>query len=66
MNVRTPLETDGSLFLSHETRTLENLAGGNVELTAEEKTEIQALVNEFEVKGDRYAGQDAKALHLWG
>lgn len=51
---------------SHKTRTLENLAGGSVELEPEEKAEIDKLVEEFEVKGDRYGGQDPKTLHLWG
>ena len=50
----------------HKTRTLENLTGGNVQLTLEEKAEIDQVVNDFEAKGDRYGGQDPKAIHLWG
>ena len=50
----------------HKARTLENLSGGNVQLTSEEKAEIDQVVDEFEVKGDRYGGQDPKAIHLWG
>jgi hypothetical protein len=34
-------------------------------LTSEEASEITAAVNSFDVKGDRYFGDD-KALHLWG
>ena len=41
-------------------------AGGDVELTEAEKAEIWKLIDEFEVKGDRYYGMDPKAMHLWG
>ncbi|CAL1704362.1 unnamed protein product [Somion occarium] len=51
---------------SNVKRTLENIGGGNVELTKEEKAEIQKIIETFEVKGDRYTGMDPKVLHLWG
>ncbi|KAL4250393.1 NADP-dependent oxidoreductase domain superfamily protein [Abortiporus biennis] len=51
---------------SHKSRTLENLGGGDIELSAQEKAEIERIINEYEVKGDRYAGQDRKTLLLWG
>ncbi|KAJ3483334.1 hypothetical protein NLI96_g6381 [Meripilus lineatus] len=51
---------------SHKTRTLENLYGGNVELTSGEKAELDKLIEEFEVKGDRYFGADPKTTFLWG
>ncbi|KAI0796124.1 aldo/keto reductase [Abortiporus biennis] len=51
---------------SRKERTLENLAGGDVELTSEEKADIDKIINEFEVKGSRYMGTDPKALLLWG
>ncbi|KAL6300909.1 aldo/keto reductase [Sparassis latifolia] len=50
---------------SNKKRTLENLAAGDVTLTAEEKAEIEAVIAGHEVKGDRYYG-DPKAAHLWG
>lgn len=54
------------MMSSNAKRTLENVQGSDVKLTPEEKTEIQDIINKFEVKGDRYTGQDSKVLHLWG
>ncbi|EMD38423.1 hypothetical protein CERSUDRAFT_113579 [Gelatoporia subvermispora B] len=51
---------------SHKKRTLENLAGGDVELTPEEVAEINAAISGHEVKGARYVDVDPKVLHLWG
>ncbi|KAK7693340.1 hypothetical protein QCA50_002908 [Cerrena zonata] len=51
---------------SNAKRTLENVKGGNIKLTEEEQAEIQDIIDKFEVKGDRFGGQDPKVLHLWG
>ncbi|KAI0079967.1 aldo/keto reductase [Panus rudis PR-1116 ss-1] len=51
---------------SNAKRTLENLAGGDIELSDEEQKEIFSIIEKFEVKGDRYNGMDPKVLHLWG
>jgi len=51
---------------SNKKRTIENLAGGDIELTEEEKEQITKIVEEYEVKGDRYGGQDPKQIMLWG
>lgn len=51
---------------SNKKRTLENLAGGEVEITDEERNNLIKLITEHEVKGDRYHGADPKVLHLWG
>ncbi|CCM02342.1 uncharacterized protein FIBRA_04436 [Fibroporia radiculosa] len=50
---------------SHKTRTLENLAGGDVELTETDRAEILNIISTYEVKGDRYFG-NPQAAHLWG
>ncbi|PCH38099.1 aldo/keto reductase [Wolfiporia cocos MD-104 SS10] len=50
---------------SKSTRTLENLAGGEVVLTEEEVVEIGQIIASHEVKGDRYFGNPERA-HLWG
>ncbi|KAI9067114.1 aldo/keto reductase [Trametes sanguinea] len=49
---------------SSKSRVLENLAGGNVVLTDEEKEEITRIVNEHPVKGGRYGATIDVAL--WG
>ena len=48
-------------------RTLENIAGGDVELSSEELSEIDHVLSSHAVKGGRYvdAVPDEK-LHLWG
>jgi len=50
---------------SHVKRTKENLGGGDVILTADEKAELDKLIAEYKVHGDRYFGDD-NAAHLWG
>ncbi|EPT06152.1 hypothetical protein FOMPIDRAFT_1021199 [Fomitopsis schrenkii] len=50
---------------SKKERTLENLAGGDVELTAADLAEINDVIAKHEVKGDRYFG-NPEAAHLWG
>jgi hypothetical protein len=48
-------------------RTLENIAGGDVELSSEEFSEINRVISSHEIKGGRYfdAVPDEK-LGLWG
>jgi pyridoxine 4-dehydrogenase len=53
------------LICSHAKRTIENTSATDIELTEAEKAEVWKLIDEFEVKGDRYYGSDAGA-HLWG
>ncbi|OBZ68729.1 Pyridoxal reductase [Grifola frondosa] len=48
---------------SKKKRILENLAGGNVELTQEEINEIMTVLSCHEVKGDRYHSGE---IFLWG
>jgi hypothetical protein len=51
---------------SKATRTLENIKGGSVELTAEDKEEVAKALTEFEVKGHRYRdGVPPAAMGLW-
>ncbi|KAJ7506638.1 aldo/keto reductase [Mycena galericulata] len=50
---------------SKATRTLENCAGGDIELSAEEVAEITAIAETADVKGDRYAG-GPEGQYLWG
>ncbi|KZT71694.1 Aldo/keto reductase [Daedalea quercina L-15889] len=50
---------------SKKERTLENLAGGDVELTEADLAEINSIIAKHEVKGDRYFGNPETA-HLWG
>lgn len=48
-------------------RILENIAGGDVELTQEELDEIAGILEKHEVHGGRYLGGPANSmLHLWG
>lgn len=48
-------------------RTLENLAGGDIELSPEELTEIDNVFEIHTVKGSRYIdGIPNEKLHLWG
>lgn len=48
-------------------RTSENIAGGDVELSSEDLSEIDLVLSSHAVKGGRYvdAVPDEK-LHLWG
>ncbi|KZT71736.1 Aldo/keto reductase [Daedalea quercina L-15889] len=50
---------------SKKERTLENLAGGDVQLTEADLAEINGIIAKYEVKGDRYFG-NPEAAHLWG
>jgi len=46
---------------------LENQAGGDVELSAEDLAEIGQLLEEYPRKGGRYIdGLTNEQLHLWG
>ncbi|KAF6749800.1 aldo/keto reductase [Ephemerocybe angulata] len=51
---------------SKASRTLENLEAGDIKLSAKDFEEITKFIDDFEVKGDRYFGQDDKEAHLWG
>ncbi|KAJ7451038.1 aldo/keto reductase [Mycena latifolia] len=51
---------------SKSTRTLENLVGGDVVLSAEEIKEMDEIVAKHGVKGDRQMGVPDEQLHLWG
>jgi len=49
------------------TRTLENLAGGDVELNEEELKAINEAIGKHEITGDRYFGvDDHETGYLWG
>ncbi|PCH38101.1 aldo/keto reductase [Wolfiporia cocos MD-104 SS10] len=50
---------------STKKRTLENLSAGEIVLTDTEKAEIGKILTDYEVKGDRYFGDDAMA-YVWG
>jgi pyridoxine 4-dehydrogenase len=46
---------------------LENLAGGDVELSTEDLAEIAQLLEKYPRKGARYVdGPMEQQLHLWG
>ncbi|EGN95420.1 hypothetical protein SERLA73DRAFT_186401 [Serpula lacrymans var. lacrymans S7.3] len=49
---------------SHAKRTIENLVGGDVELSADDMKEIEHVMNTHEIKGDRYFG--GGEAYLWG
>ncbi|KAJ7150916.1 aldo/keto reductase [Mycena crocata] len=51
---------------SKATRTLENLAGGDIKLSAAEMAEINELIAKYGVKGDRSNGAPEAQMHLWG
>ena len=46
-------------------RTLENLQAGDIKLSDEVLAEVNKIVETFEIRGDRYHGNDEQA-HLWG
>ena len=49
------------------TRTLENMKGGSLTLTDEEKAEVDKVLAENEVKGGRYFDKiPQERLNLWG
>ena len=51
---------------SNAKRAIENLAAGDVELSAEELAEIQQLLEKYPTKGRRYMeGMSDEQLHLW-
>jgi pyridoxine 4-dehydrogenase len=50
----------------HAKRTLENVAAGGVDLTPEDITAVNDIIENHEVQGDRYFGIGDKAAHLWG
>ncbi|KIK56439.1 hypothetical protein GYMLUDRAFT_1016317 [Collybiopsis luxurians FD-317 M1] len=50
---------------SKATRTLENLKGGDVELTKEELAGVEQILAAHPVAGERYLGKDVE-LYLWG
>ncbi|TFK84623.1 aldo/keto reductase [Polyporus arcularius HHB13444] len=52
---------------SNKKRNLENIAAGEIELTAAEIAEVNAILAKTPVKGGRYNDAvDPKMLHLWG
>ncbi|CDO72842.1 hypothetical protein BN946_scf185002.g27 [Trametes cinnabarina] len=52
---------------SSKQRNLENIAAGNIELTAAELAEIDEILARHTVKGGRYRDDvDPSVLHLWG
>lgn len=53
------------MWARNQKRTLENLAGGDVELSKEELEEIDEVLKKNPVMGHRYFGDDAGAA-LWG
>ncbi|KII88651.1 hypothetical protein PLICRDRAFT_176211 [Plicaturopsis crispa FD-325 SS-3] len=50
---------------SKASRIVDNAKGGSLDLTSEEKAALDNIVNNYEVKGDRYFGGPEQA-HLWG
>ncbi|TFK29153.1 aldo/keto reductase [Coprinopsis marcescibilis] len=50
---------------SKATRTLENLAAGDIQLSTEDFAEITNIVENGEIKGDRYFGLPEEAMGLW-
>lgn len=52
-------------MLRKATRTLENCAGGDVELSAEEMAEITTIAENGDFRGGRYGG-GPEMQYLWG
>lgn len=46
-------------------RHVQNVLACDIEVTPKESAEIWEVINGFEVKGDRYFGDD-KAMRVWG
>lgn len=62
-----PLHTSQTdLLASNAARVIENTRAGDIKLTEEESSQAWDIINNYEVKGDRYFGADPKAMHLWG
>ncbi|KAJ6544725.1 aldo/keto reductase [Mycena sp. CBHHK59/15] len=51
---------------SKSTRTLENLAAGDIVLSTGELKEIGKIIESHGVKGDRSVGLSDEQMHLWG
>jgi pyridoxine 4-dehydrogenase len=51
---------------SKKDRTLENLGGGDVTLSADELEEINSILGSFTVKGGRYNEAMESRMNLWG
>ncbi|OCH92310.1 aldo/keto reductase [Obba rivulosa] len=52
---------------SNKKRTLENLEGGNIDISSEELKEIEQILQTHRVKGERYFGAEKnEQLYLWG
>jgi len=51
---------------SKATRTLENLEGGDIVLTAGELKELSEIIAKYGVKGDRGMGLTEEQQHYWG
>ena len=45
---------------------MENIAGGEIELTAAELAEIDEILAKIPIKGSRYVDTDTNIFHLWG
>ena len=50
----------------NKTRTIENLAGGDVDLTAEEVAEINNILEAYPVKGGRFVREAEDDAQTWG
>ena len=57
--------TDRKANYRKKTRTLENLGGGDVELTQADLDEIASVLEKNPVHGHRYLGKEVD-LKLWG
>ena len=55
-----------AFFYRRKDRTLENLHGGDIVLTAEDMAAIARIMEENPVKGGRGLATDAIDLKLWG
>ncbi|KAJ7159013.1 aldo/keto reductase [Mycena crocata] len=51
---------------SKSSRTLENLQGGDVELSSDELKKMNGIIAEYGVKGDRSFGLGDEKFYLWG
>ena len=54
------------VVLRKKSRTEENFAALNVTLSDNDLANIQKVIEELPVAGDRYFGLSERQMHLWG
>lgn len=65
-NNLTVIDIVGGIINRNKKRTLENLEGGDIELTPEELQEIDEVLNTHTIAGGRYIDELETRFNLWG